>query len=48
VLSAAARDFALVGDVRTVRERVADLRSAGVDVVVGYPAAGLDGVLPDR
>ncbi|PHQ39352.1 luciferase [Halorubrum persicum] len=42
VLSAAARDFALVGSPDTVRERVADLREAGVDHVVGYPARGID------
>ncbi|WP_123623123.1 LLM class flavin-dependent oxidoreductase [Halorubrum sp. CSM-61] len=41
VLSAAARDFALVGSPETVRERVADLREAGVDHVVGYPARGI-------
>ncbi|PAU84018.1 luciferase [Halorubrum salipaludis] len=42
VLSAAARDFALVGSPETVRERVDDLREAGVDHVVGYPARGID------
>lgn len=42
VLSAAARDFALVGSPETVRERVADLREVGVDHVVGYPARGID------
>jgi len=42
VLSAAARDFALVGDAATVGERIEDLRSAGVTAVVGYPAGGLD------
>ncbi|WP_435063173.1 DUF7388 family protein [Halobaculum sp. EA56] len=42
VLSKAVRDFALVGDPGTVGERVADLRAAGVDTVVGYPAAGVD------
>jgi len=46
VLSAAARDFALVGSPETVRERVADLREAGVDHVVGYPARGIDEFLP--
>jgi len=40
VLSAAARDFALVGSPETVRERVDALREAGVDHVVGYPPAG--------
>jgi hypothetical protein len=42
VLSAAARDFALVGDEDAVRERIDGLRSAGVTAVVGYPAGGLD------
>lgn len=42
VLSKAVRDYALVGDARTVRERVTDLRDAGVDHVVAYPARGLD------
>ena len=41
VLSAAARDFALVGSPETVRERVDALREVGVDHVVGYPARGL-------
>ena len=45
VLSAAARDFALVGSPETVRERVDALREAGVDHVVGYPARGIDGFL---
>lgn len=42
VLLAASRDFALVGDVETVRERVAELHDAGVDTVVAYPARGLE------
>lgn len=33
--------YALVGDVETVRGRVADLEGAGVDRVVAYPARGL-------
>ena len=41
VLSKAVRDYALVGDAATIRERVAALREAGVDTVIGYPAAGL-------
>lgn len=36
------REFALVGDVGTVADRVARLHEAGVDHVVGYPARGLD------
>ncbi|PSQ00171.1 luciferase [Halobacteriales archaeon QS_4_70_19] len=42
VLSQAVRDYALVGDAPTVADRVADLRAAGVDTVVGYPARGID------
>lgn len=45
VLLAASRDFALTGTVEQVRERTDDLREAGVDVVVGYPAQGLDAFL---
>lgn len=42
VLLAASDDFALTGAVDTVRERTDALREAGVDLVVGYPASGLD------
>ncbi len=42
VLSTAARDFALVGGVDEVREQVRKLRDAGADVIVGYPARGID------
>jgi len=42
VLSAAVRDYALVGDVETVRERVVALKEAGATDVVAYPARGLD------
>jgi hypothetical protein len=45
VLSKAVRDYALVGDEETVRERVEALREAGVDTVVAYPAAGIDAFL---
>ncbi|MFB6308098.1 MAG: luciferase [Haloarculaceae archaeon] len=38
----AAREYALVGSVTDVRERVDALRECGVDTVVGYPARGLD------
>ena len=41
VLLAASRDFALVGDEATVRERVEELHEVGVDTVVAYPARGL-------
>lgn len=44
VLSKAVRDYALVGDVATVRERVDRLHDAGVDHVVAYPARGLEHV----
>jgi len=42
VLSKAVRDFALVGTPSTVGERVAALKEAGADAVVGYPARGPD------
>ncbi|MFB6304933.1 MAG: luciferase [Haloferacaceae archaeon] len=42
VLLAAAEDYALVGAPGEIAGRVERLRDAGVDVVVGYPAAGLD------
>jgi len=42
VLSAAVRDYALVGTPPRVRERVTALKEAGVDTVVGYPARGVD------
>ncbi|NHN42567.1 luciferase [Halorubellus sp. JP-L1] len=45
VLSKAVRDYALVGDVATVREQVAGLHDVGVDHVVAYPARGLDAAL---
>jgi hypothetical protein len=42
VLLKASRDFALVGSLEEVGERVRTLKSAGADVVVGYPARGVD------
>jgi len=42
VLSQAVRDYGLVGDVETVTDRVEELREAGADRIVGYPARGLD------
>ncbi|SFR37843.1 DUF7388 family protein [Halogeometricum limi] len=42
VLGKAVRDYALVGSVADVREQVASLKEAGADVVVGYPARGVD------
>lgn len=44
VLVDAATDYALVGDIETVRQRVDELESVGVDSVVAYPARGLDAV----
>jgi hypothetical protein len=44
VLSQAVRDYALVGEVDAVRERVDELHALGVDHVVAYPARGLDAV----
>ncbi len=43
-LLAACRDYALVGDLEAVTNRVATLREAGVDTVVGYPTQGIDAV----
>ncbi|MFC4548964.1 MULTISPECIES: DUF7388 family protein [Halorussus] len=42
VLSAATRDYALVGTPERVGERVAALKEAGADIVVGYPARGIE------
>jgi hypothetical protein len=42
VLLRASTDFALVGDVTTVRERISELKDLGADYVIGYPARGLD------
>lgn len=42
VLTAAVRDYALAGAPGEVRARVDALRDAGVDTVVGYPAAGVE------
>lgn len=42
VLTRAIADYALVGSVERVRERVDGLREAGIDTVVGYPAAGVE------
>ena len=45
-LLAACREYALTGVPETVADRVGELRAAGVDHIVGYPARGLDAVLP--
>lgn len=42
VLTAAVRDYALVGSLATIRDRVRELKAAGADLVVGYPAAGVE------
>lgn len=42
ILLKAARDYALIGSVADVRGRIDDLRDIGVDLVVGYPARGVD------
>ncbi|WP_318566838.1 DUF7388 family protein [Salinigranum marinum] len=42
VLSAAVRDYALVGGPDQVADQIRALKDAGVDVVVGYPARGVD------
>jgi hypothetical protein len=41
VLSRAVRDYALVGDPSTVRDRVESLQQGGADRVVAYPARGV-------
>ena len=45
VLSAAVRDYALVGSVEDVRSQVEALREAGADHLVAYPARGIDDFL---
>jgi hypothetical protein len=45
VLLRAAEDYALTGSVADVRDRVEELRDAGADHVVGYPARGVDAFL---
>ncbi len=45
ILSAASRDFALVGTETEIGAQVEELKAAGVDLVVGYPARGLDSFL---
>jgi hypothetical protein len=42
VLSAATSDYALVGTPAAVGDRVARLKDAGADLVVGYPARGVE------
>ena len=42
VLSRAVRDYALVGSPEAVGDRVAALKAAGADTVVGYPARGVE------
>jgi hypothetical protein len=41
ILEQAVRDYALVGDVETVSGRIQELKAAGADLVVGYPAGGI-------
>lgn len=45
VLLEGADDYALVGDLGTIRNRIRTLKAAGVDTIVGYPAAGLESFL---
>lgn len=42
VLLKASRDYALVGSPEQVGDRVQELKDLGADVVVGYPARGVD------
>ena len=39
------RAFALIGSSEAIRERIDELKTAGVDQIVGYPARGLDPIL---
>lgn len=48
VLSKAVRDYGLVGTAETVREQVTELKEAGADVVVGYPACGVESFAESR
>lgn len=41
LLLAGSHDYALIGGLETVKSRVASLKAAGTDYVVGYPARGL-------
>lgn len=45
VLLEACRDYALAGDSDAVESRARQLRDAGVDTLVGYPARGLEAFL---
>ncbi|WP_134670832.1 DUF7388 family protein [Halorussus marinus] len=45
VLTAATRDYALVGTPTAVGEQVAALKEAGADLVVGYPARGVEALV---
>lgn len=47
MLLEACRTYGLVGDPTSVSERIASLRAAGVDHIVGYPARGLEPLLMD-
>lgn len=42
VLSAATRDYALVGTEKQVSEQITALKDAGADTLVGYPARGIE------
>lgn len=41
-LLSASTDYALVGPTDTISERIAALKNAGVDYVIGYPAGGIE------
>lgn len=42
ILSTAVRDYALVGTAETISDRTAQLKDAGANIVVAYPARGLE------
>lgn len=48
VLLAACADYAIVGEPDAACERIAELRTAGVDHVVGYPARGAAALETER
>jgi hypothetical protein len=45
VLLNASHEFALAGSAEQVNVRISELREAGVDIIVGYLACGIEGIL---
>lgn len=48
VLLAGASDYALVGNTDSIAQQIVDLKDAGADYVVGYPAQGLQAFIEQR